>query len=128
MSIYLCILWKGVSNLSYLLRWLASAGALLIVTYLPIGVSVNNLPTALWAAFLLGLANITVKPLLLLFTIPITILTLGLFTFVINGLIYLLVSLLVPGFVVHGLLSAILGAILVGLIAHLLSSVLQAIF
>ncbi|MFH1744785.1 MAG: phage holin family protein [bacterium] len=96
-----------------LIKWLLAAAAILISAYFVPGVKVAGLWPALWVAVILGLINITLKPILILLTLPINILTLGLFTFVINAVLILLVSSVIKGFEVNGFLTAILfGAVL----------------
>jgi putative membrane protein len=85
-----------------LVRFLLSGLAVLLTAYLLPGVDVEHFGYALLVALVLGLANTFVKPLLILFTIPLTIFTLGLFLLVINALIIMLVDSVVPGFEVHG--------------------------
>jgi putative membrane protein len=85
-----------------IVRFLLSGLAVLLTAYLLPGVHVEHYGYALLAALLISLANVIVKPILILFTIPITILTLGLFLLVINALIILLVESVVPGFEVDG--------------------------
>ena len=105
-----------------LVVWLINTVALLAVSYLMSSVQVESFVTALVAALLLGLANAVVRPILILLTLPVTILTLGLFIFVINGLVFLAVAQLVPGFQVAGLWPAILAAIVFSLVSWLLSA------
>jgi putative membrane protein len=98
-----------------LFKILITAGALLLVEYLVPGVTVDSFYTALIVALLLGVINLTIRPILLLLTFPINLLTLGLFTFVINGLLFWFVATIAPGFVVSGFLIAVLGAFIVSL-------------
>lgn len=91
-----------------LLTWLFSSLSLLVGAYLLPSVSVESFGVALIVAFLLGLVSVTLKPILKLLTLPINILTLGLFGLVVNGVLILLVDSLVSGFEVGGLFSAIL--------------------
>ena len=102
--------------------WMLHTLALLAVAYLMPSVRIESLGTAIIAAALLGLANTVVRPLLILLTLPVTILTLGLFIFVINGLIFLAIAHLVPGFQVAGLWAAILAAILYSIFSWLLAA------
>ncbi len=99
----------------FVIRGLVAALGLWIATKLPIGVYAGSWESLIGAGLLLGVVNAIVRPILVFFTFPITILTLGLFLLVINGLMLGLVSLLPIGFHVHGLGSAILGALVVGL-------------
>ena len=102
--------------LRLLAHWLVNALALLLVAYLYSGVHVESLPAALAAALVLGLVNVLVRPLIVILTLPVTILTLGLFLFVINALLFWFVAEVVHGFVVHGFGDALLGSILYSLI------------
>ena len=105
-----------------LVLWLLNALALLAVTYLMPTIQVTGFGAALIAALGLGLLNTLVRPILAILTLPITVLTLGLFYLVLNGFLFWLASVFLPGFHVQGALSAILGAVLYGLIAWVLSA------
>ena len=109
-----------------LLVWLLNAVALLGVSYLlSSGIHINGFGSALWAALILGLVNTIVKPVFQLLTLPITIVTLGLFLFVINALLFWLVGSLFKGFQVTGFWWAVAGAILYSIIAGLLSNLIH---
>lgn len=110
--------------MALLLTWLINAVALLAVPYLLHSVQVDNLGTALIAALVLGLVNTLIRPLLILLTLPVTLLTLGLFIFIINGLMFWGVSQLVGGFHVAGFWSAVGGALLYSIISWALSALL----
>lgn len=99
-----------------LLNWLASALIVTIASYIVPGVHVAHFTTALWVALLLGVLNILLKPFLMLLTLPINIITLGLFTIIINAFIITLVALFVPGFTIDSFWSAILFSILASVI------------
>lgn len=101
---------------SLLLRWLLNALALLAVAYLYPGVRVESFFAAAVAALALGLANALIRPILVLLTLPVTILTLGLFLFVINAALFWLVAQIIQGFAVQGFLAALVGSILYSLI------------
>jgi putative membrane protein len=105
-----------------LLAWLINAFALVAVAYLMPGISVASFTTALIAALVLGLINAVVRPVLVLLTLPVTIITLGLFIFVLNGLLFWAVASLVPGFHVAGFWSGVLGALLFSIVSWLLSA------
>src|SRR5256714_5891539 len=105
-----------------LLHWLVNALALLALPYVFTTIKVDSFTTALIAALVLGLVNTVIRPILVLLTLPVTVLTLGLFIFVINGLLFWAVGSLVPGFHVSGFWSAVLGAIVFSLVSWLLSS------
>lgn len=106
--------------MSLLLNWLISAIAIIISAYILPGIKVPNFTTALVVALVLGILNAVIRPLLLLLTLPVNILTLGLFTLVINAVIILLVASLVPEFQVNGFLAALLFAIVLSVINSLL--------
>jgi putative membrane protein len=107
-----------------LLAWVVNTAALLAVAYFMPSVRIESLGTAIVAAAVLGLANAVIRPILVILTLPVTLLTLGLFIFVINGLIFLGVAHFVPGFQVAGLWPAILASIVFSLISWLLSALL----
>ena len=109
-----------------LLAWLINALALLALPYIVPSVQVSGFGTALVAALLLGLVNAVIRPLLVLLTLPATVLTLGLFIFAINGLLFWMVASFVEGFHVAGFWSAVLGAIVYALISWAASVLLQA--
>jgi putative membrane protein len=102
--------------ISLLARWIVNAAALLLVAYLYPGVAVEGFGTALVAALVLGLVNAVIRPLLVILTLPVTLLTLGLFIFVINALLFWFVAEIVHGFQVTGFGAALLGSILYSLI------------
>jgi putative membrane protein len=95
-----------------LLRWLLLAAALLLVAHLYPGVSVKGFGTALIAAFVLGLLNTLVRPLLVLLTLPVTVITLGLFLFVINALMFWAAASVLQGFAVTGFAAALIGSLI----------------
>jgi putative membrane protein len=108
-----------------LIVWLINTLALLGVAYFMPSVHIESLGTAVIAAAVLALVNAIIRPILILLTLPATILTLGLFIFVINGLLFLGVAHLVPGFQVAGLWPAILASILFSIVSWLLSALVQ---
>ncbi len=99
-----------------LLKILINALAVLLVAYLVPGVTVVSFLVAVLVAIVLGIINVTIHPLMLLFTLPINILTLGLFTFVINALMFALAAFIVPGFSVSGFVPALLGSLILTVI------------
>jgi putative membrane protein len=107
--------------LSLLLRWLLNAAALMLVAYLYPGVAVDSLGAAILAAIVLGLVNAVVRPILVVLTLPVTILTLGLFIFVINALLFWFVAKIVGGFHVDGFWAALIGSILYSILTLLTS-------
>jgi putative membrane protein len=112
--------------LKLLLVWVINAVALLAVAYLMPSIAVANFTTALVAALVLGLVNAVIRPVLVLLTLPATILTLGLFIFVINGLLFWFVGSFIQGFVVGGFWAGVIGAIVYSLISWALAAVLLA--
>jgi putative membrane protein len=105
-----------------LIVWFLNALALLAVAYLMPSIHVTGFGSALIAAAVISLVNILIRPILVLLTLPVTVLTLGLFIFVINGLLFFLVGYILQGFEVQSLLSGILGAILYSLISWALTA------
>ncbi|MGA8006122.1 MAG: phage holin family protein [Burkholderiales bacterium] len=110
--------------LRILLVWLINALALLTVAYLMPSIHLDSVGTALVAAVVLGLVNAVIRPLLILLTLPATLLSLGLFIFVINGLLFWLVGSYLKGFAVDGFWSGFFGAIVYSIVSWALSSVL----
>ena len=98
--------------------------ALILVAYLLPGVSVATFTAALVAALVLGLVNTVIRPILILLTLPVTILTLGLFIFVVNGLLFWFVGSFIQGFVVAGFWWGVLGAIVYSLTSWLLTALI----
>jgi len=107
--------------MGFLIRLCLNAVALLIVSTVIPGIEVRGVWPALTAAFFLGLVNAVVRPIILILTLPLTIVTLGLFIPVINAFLLKLVSLMIQGFEVHGFWSAVFGALLLSLVSGLLS-------
>lgn len=101
----------------FLLTWLVTAISLIVTANLVQGFVVTSLGAALLAAVVIGLVNAIVKPILVILTLPLTILTLGLFLFVVNAITIWLAGVLTPGFRVTGLLPALLGSIVLTLVA-----------
>jgi putative membrane protein len=106
-----------------LLIWLINAASLLAVAYLMPSIAISSFTTALLAAFVLGLVNAVIRPILVVLTLPATLLTLGLFIFVINGFLFWFVGSFIDGFVVHGFWAGLWGAIVYSLISWLLSAI-----
>ena len=104
-----------------LLIWLINAGTLILLPYVMPGVRVEGFATALFTALLLGLVNTVIRPLLVLLTLPITLLTLGIFILVINGLLFWMVASFVEGFRVDGFWAAFWGALAYSVISTLVS-------
>jgi putative membrane protein len=110
--------------LRLLLAWLLNTFALLAVAYLMPSVRIDSFGAALVGALVLGLANAVVRPILVLLTLPVTVLTLGLFLLVINGAVFLGVARLVSGFEVAGLWPAILAAIVYSIVSWFLAALI----
>ncbi|WP_028357626.1 phage holin family protein [Brackiella oedipodis] len=110
--------------LNLIITWVLNAVALLIVGYIFPGISVDSFGAALLAAVVLGLVNTLIKPILQILTLPITIVTLGLFLFVINALMFLFVGKLLGGFHVSGFWTALFGSIVYSIVSGFLSSLL----
>ena len=106
-----------------LIGWLLNALALLGVAYFVPGITVSNFMAALIAAAVIGLVNMLIKPILLILTLPVTIITLGLFIFVINGVLFWLVGNFLDGFDVKTLMAGIIGAIVYSVISWVLSAI-----
>ncbi len=115
--------------ISILANWLISALSIfLVASYLP-GFSVNSFTTALVVALVLGIINAIIKPILIILTLPINILTLGLFTFVINAALIMLAASLVPGFKVAGFGPALVAALIlwfISVIVHIVAFPVKA--
>ncbi|ACK66060.1 membrane protein of unknown function [Rippkaea orientalis PCC 8801] len=109
-----------------LIAWLLTAISLLIIAQLPIGVEIDNFGKALVAAIVFGILNAIVKPVLLVLTIPITILTLGIFLIILNAIIFGLAAALVQGFRLrYGFWSAIFGSVFLSIVNGLLNQVVS---
>jgi putative membrane protein len=107
-----------------LAAWLINALALLALPYLLPSIHVASFTTALGVAVVLGLINAVIRPVLLLLTLPVTLLTLGLFIFAINGMMFMLAAWLLEGFVVDGVLAGVIGSALYSVISWLLTKLL----
>ncbi|MEX2273284.1 MAG: phage holin family protein [Vicinamibacterales bacterium] len=110
--------------MGFLLRLLANTLAILIVAWMLDGIVVLNAVAGVLAGVVLALVNAVVKPILLILTLPLTLLTLGLFYFIVNAICLGLVAALVPGFDVDGVLSTIVGALLISLFAWIINGLL----
>ena len=106
-------------------RWATNLVGLLVAAYLVKGINYET-TTSLALMLVLAVVNVTIKPLLIVLSLPVQVITLGLFTFVINGLMLMVVSALVPGFSVAGLLASILGSIVVSIFGGLLYHSIKA--
>lgn len=110
----------------FIANWFLNALALFLVSKILPGIHLAGFWSALVAAAVIGLINALIKPLLLLLTLPITLITLGLFTFIINALLLLLASSLTPGFKIDGFGTALLGSILLSIVSTLLHSLVRS--
>jgi len=111
--------------MSLLISLLLNTLALIITAYIVPGFQVQSFAAALLAAIVLGLINTFIKPILVFLTLPLTVITLGLFIFIVNAIVLRLTTLIVPGFVVEGWLPAILGAIVLSVASTVLSMVVK---
>ena len=99
-----------------ILKWIVSAIALMITAYFLPGFKVNSFFAALFTAFVIGCANVTIKPFLLILTLPLNILPLGLFTFIVDGIVLRLCAVFAPGFSIKSWGSAFLGAVILAIV------------
>ena len=111
--------------MSLLISWLINAAALIITAYLPTGFHVEGYTTALLAAIIIGLLNVFIRPILLILTAPFNLLTLGLFTFVVNAIVIWLATLIIPGLTVDSFWSAIIAAVVLSFVSTILSHVFK---
>ena len=111
-----------------IVRWLLLAAALLLVAHLYPGVVVSNFGSAMLAAFVLGLLNTLLRPILVLLTLPVTLLTLGLFLFVINALMFYFAASLLDGFHVDGFVGALIGSLLYSLCGMVIDVAMERLF
>jgi putative membrane protein len=112
---------KGILMKGILIRWLILTAAVLAAAYLVRGIQVDNFFSALAAAAVLGILNALVRPILVILTLPITVLSLGLFLLVINALLLMMVSGVVGSLHVEGFGSALLGALVISIVGGLLN-------
>jgi len=103
--------------MKFILRIVFTASALMLATYIVPGIAIDSAFTALVAALSLGVLNAFIRPVLILLTLPITIVTLGLFIFVINAGMFWFVAIFIDGFFVQGFLNALLGSIFVSIVS-----------
>lgn len=117
-----------LAAMKLLLKWLLSAAALLCVTYLYGGVQVQSFGAAMLAAFVIGLFNVILRPILVVLTLPVTIVTLGLFLFVINALMFWAAAGVLDDFHVTGFGAALLGSLIYSALGLLIESALGGLF
>ena len=115
-------------RMKLIVRWLLLAAALLLVAHLYPGVTVASFGAALIAAFVLGLLNTLVRPLLVLLTLPVTLLTLGLFLFVINALMFWSAASVLEGFAVTGFAAALIGSVIYSLCGMVIDVAIERLF
>jgi putative membrane protein len=111
-----------------IVKWLLSATALLFVAYVYSGVQISSFGAALLAALVIGLFNSVVRPVLVLLTLPVTLVTLGLFLFIINALMFWAAASVLEGFHVSGFGGALIGSLLYSLVGVLIESALETLF
>jgi putative membrane protein len=114
--------------LKILAKWLLLASALLFVAYVYDGVVVKSFGSAMLAAFVIGLLNTIVRPILVVLTLPVTVLTVGLFLFVINALMFWAAAELLNGFQVRGFLAALIGSVIYSVLGLIIESALESLF
>lgn len=120
--------WAMLTLMKLLLKWLLLSAALMLVSQWDTGVVLSNYRTAMLAALLLGLLNAVVRPLLILLTLPVTVLSLGLFLFVINAATFQMASSLLDGFAVTSFGAALLGSVLYSLWGMVIDLALERMF
>ncbi len=108
--------------MGFLLRVVVNAAAIYLAGVIVPGIEISGAPAALGAGLVLALINAVVRPVLLVLTLPVTVLTLGLFLFVLNGLCFWLTSVLVKGFEVQGFWAAVFGALIVSVVSWVLTA------
>jgi len=108
-----------------LLKWLINALALWAATYFIKGIEITGPGSILLAAALLGILNSIIRPIILILTLPLNIITLGLFTLVINGAMLILVSYFIKGFIIHGFWPAVLGALVISLVSWVINWLIE---
>ncbi len=113
--------------MSFILKWVLSAVAVLIAAYLLPGVAVESFWSALVVAVILALMNATLKPLLVILTIPITVITLGLFLLVINAIIILLIDAIIGGFQVNGFWWALAFSLIISILGALFDDIAERV-
>jgi len=99
------------------IKWLALTAAIMVTSYLIDGISVDGISSAFLAAAVLGILNVFLRPIALILTLPVNIISLGLFTFVINAFMLIITSRLIPGFNVNGFWAAVIGSLLISIVS-----------
>jgi putative membrane protein len=113
----------GIQMSGLIISWLITTVAILVAAYIIPGIKVDSLGGALVGAAILGILNVVLKPIFVILTLPVTLLTLGLFLFVINALIFWLAGSLLSGFHVQSFWSALLGSLVVSIVSYLAHSI-----
>ncbi|MDD0810926.1 phage holin family protein [Curvibacter sp. RS43] len=111
-----------------ILKWLFSAASLLLVAYVYSGVEVTSFTSALIAALVIGLLNAILRPVLVVLTLPVTVVTLGLFLFVINALMFWAAATVLDGFQVTGFVAALIGSLIYSALGMVIESALGRLF
>jgi putative membrane protein len=124
----MCAVGRYAGGMKIIVRWLLLAAALLLVAYLYSGVSVASFGSAMIAALVLGLLNTLLRPLLVLLTLPVTVITLGLFLFVINALIFYFAANILDGFTVAGFGAALIGSLIYSLCGMVIDVAMERLF
>lgn len=114
--------------LKLIVKWLLSASALLFVAYVYSGVQVTSFTSALLAAVVIGLLNAVMRPVLVVLTLPVTVLTLGLFLFVINALVFWAAAGVLDGLQVNGFVGALVGSLIYTVLGVVIESALERLF
>lgn len=117
-----------LAGMKILIRWLLLAAALLLVAHLYSGVTVTSFASAMIAALVLGLLNALLRPLLVLLTLPVTVLTLGLFLFVINALMFYFAAEMLSGLAVASFGAALIGSLIYSLCGMVIDAALERVF
>ena len=117
-----------LTSMKLIVKWLLCAVALLCVTYIYSGVQVQSFGSAMIAAMVIGLLNTVVRPILVILTLPVTLVTVGLFLFVINGLMFWMASGMLGGFHVTGFWAAMLGALIYSVLGLLIDRLVAQLF
>ena len=111
-----------------IVKWLLCAASLLLVTYVYSGVQVQGFSSAMIAALVIGLLNTVIRPILVVLTLPVTIITVGLFLFVVNGLMFWMASGILGGFHVSGFWAAMLGALIYSVLGLFVDALVARLF
>jgi len=117
-----------LSRMKLLAKWLLSATALLALTYLHQGVAITGFETAMLAVFVIAMLNMVLRPILIILTLPVTVVTMGLFLFVINALMFWSAAGVMDGFKVDGFGAALLGSLIYSVMNTLIDAALEHLF